>query len=114
MVDLFSAVEPWEAGDGDKLTPPADANAWVGKVSERSPRASSGAPPCGPAGRLWNAWLRAAEATLWLNAEWVISNPNLTHTGQQGVGQVHQEVEIWRLTLTLTQTLTLTLTLTLT
>ena len=27
VVDLLSAVEPWEAGDGDKLTPPADASA---------------------------------------------------------------------------------------
>ena len=33
MVDLLSAVEPWEAGDGDKLTPPADAYAWVAHVA---------------------------------------------------------------------------------
>ena len=42
MVELLSAVEPWERGDGDKLTPPADASARVAQVSAPS---SSDPPP---------------------------------------------------------------------
>ena len=36
MVELLSAVEPWERGDGDKLTPPADASARVAQASAPS------------------------------------------------------------------------------